>query len=549
MPGLAYSGFLMTEVLFYPVMALAAWATARALERPTFGRQALAVAAAGAAVLTRLQALALFPVLLVAVALKLLFDRAGWRSARRFLPLLAVGAAGTAYSLISATRGRQVLGAYEPTGRVHYTLGDSLRFVEYHFGDLALMMGVIPVVALAVVAVRALAGREESNAVRAYLAVTLPLTGAYVVEVALFATRFVGRLAERDLLSLAPLLALAFALWLDRGAPRPWLVTAGACAAAFGLVAALPATLFSEAAVPDALTVTPFYRLHANAPSIPIRPVVVAGAAAAVVLVAFVPRRWIFVLPLTVVLFLCGTSYNASRFVAHQAIGLRPLMVGTNLRWIDRAAYAPAAHLYTGEYLWNAVWYNAFWNRSVDRVYFLGTQNVLGPIPQTRVFFGPEGKLVDARGQPVSPIFVVASSSVEVDGQRVASAQAAGLTLWHVNPPLRLKWAATGFSPYADVLGAATIHPFECGNKVLRLNLVAPGPRTLLLQLNGRTLRTVHLRAGEIWAGEIPGPARAGACTFRFAALGGFHVNSLNVVPRRAGAAGTAAQPRSLRHP
>src|SRR5206468_11108844 len=40
LPGMAYAGELMTDVLFVPLATLAAWAAARALERPTRGRQA-----------------------------------------------------------------------------------------------------------------------------------------------------------------------------------------------------------------------------------------------------------------------------------------------------------------------------------------------------------------------------------------------------------------------------------------------------------------------------------------------------------------------------
>ena len=35
LPGLVYSGLVMTEVLFYPVLVLAAWAAARAIQEPT----------------------------------------------------------------------------------------------------------------------------------------------------------------------------------------------------------------------------------------------------------------------------------------------------------------------------------------------------------------------------------------------------------------------------------------------------------------------------------------------------------------------------------
>ena len=54
-PGLGYSGLVMTEVVFYPVAVLAAWALALVLADHALWRQSLFAAAAGLAILTRLQ--------------------------------------------------------------------------------------------------------------------------------------------------------------------------------------------------------------------------------------------------------------------------------------------------------------------------------------------------------------------------------------------------------------------------------------------------------------------------------------------------------------
>jgi asparagine N-glycosylation enzyme membrane subunit Stt3 len=87
-PGLAYSGLVMTEVAFYPALVLAAWALARALERPTLRRQSWLVAAAALAAMTRLQAFVLLPVFVTAVALKVILDRRP-REALRLWPAAA----------------------------------------------------------------------------------------------------------------------------------------------------------------------------------------------------------------------------------------------------------------------------------------------------------------------------------------------------------------------------------------------------------------------------------------------------------------------------
>ena len=59
LPTLGYSALVMSEALFLPVATLALWSLARALERPTAGRQALLALAVTAAIATRLQAVVL----------------------------------------------------------------------------------------------------------------------------------------------------------------------------------------------------------------------------------------------------------------------------------------------------------------------------------------------------------------------------------------------------------------------------------------------------------------------------------------------------------
>ena len=75
LPGLAYSGLLMTEVVFYPVLVCAAWSLAAALESPTLRRQLLFVALLVVAVLTRTQAIVLVAGFAGAVSLEWLFAR------------------------------------------------------------------------------------------------------------------------------------------------------------------------------------------------------------------------------------------------------------------------------------------------------------------------------------------------------------------------------------------------------------------------------------------------------------------------------------------
>jgi len=447
MPGLAYAGFVMTEVAFYPVVCLAAWAMARALERPTAGRQALAVAAIALATATRLQAIVLVPVLVLAIAIKVALDRTWLAGLRRFAPLagslLALVGAGLAYKLARGGSALgSVLGAYKVTGHVSYGLADALEFTVYHGADLLLMTAFVPVVALVLVLVEAAAGRERSEAVRAYLAVAVALCLGFVAEVGLFTSRLLGRLAERNLLGLAPVVFLGFAIWLDRGAPRRLLATALTAAGALALLLVLPFDRFvTQAAEPDAFSVIPLYRLRVDYPGLDTRLVVAIGALELLALLAFLPRRRAWVLPLVVFALLAGASVSVSDVVSSQARLFRMGVLGPHRRWIDAAAPGPVAYVYTGELGWSGgapVWVNLFWNRRLRAVYDLGAVPAVGPLPQQKVVPAAGGRLRLADGRAIDARYVVATNGLHFVGTPIASSAPAPLVLWRISPPLRL---------------------------------------------------------------------------------------------------------------
>ena len=66
---MTYARFVLTEPDFYPVFLLFALALVRALERPTWRRQLLVIAALALTYLTRTQAIALAGAIVVAVPL------------------------------------------------------------------------------------------------------------------------------------------------------------------------------------------------------------------------------------------------------------------------------------------------------------------------------------------------------------------------------------------------------------------------------------------------------------------------------------------------
>ena len=241
----------MTENAFLPAFVLASFAFAAALERPTLVRQAVAFAAILVAALVRLQGLVLVAVLPTAILLKVVFElrdaprpqplRFVWVELRRYWVSGALLAAGAVlYALREVASGRSLssgLGSYQAVAHAGYSFGEVRHWVLLHAAELPLAAGVIPVCAFLLLFGLAFArGGTRNESERAFLAVTAAAVVWIVVEVATFASKFSLRIEERYMFFLAPLLLLAFALWLDRGLPRPPVLAA--------VAAAIPAALF-----------------------------------------------------------------------------------------------------------------------------------------------------------------------------------------------------------------------------------------------------------------------------------------------------------------
>jgi len=304
------------------------------------------------------------------------------------------------------------------------------------------MTALLPVVAVVLMLVEAATGRERSNAVNAYLAVTVSLCLGFVAEVGLFTSRLLGRLAERNLLALAPVVFVGFAVWLDRGLPRRKVPTAVVSLGALGLLLYMPWDRFvTAAAEPDAFSVIPLYRLRVNYPGLDTRLVVVLGAIELLAMAAFVPRRRAWILPLAVFALLAGASISATDIVSHQARLFREVMVGPDRRWIDEHAPGPVAYVYTGELGWSGgapVWTNLFWNRRLRAVYDLGAEPAVGPLPQKKVVPDGQGRLRLEDGSTIDTRYVVAVGGLKLVGTVIADSRPAPLALWKIEPPLRL---------------------------------------------------------------------------------------------------------------
>jgi hypothetical protein len=496
-PGLAYSGLLMSEAAFYPLAVIAAWASARAVATGTVRAQAFAVAALALALLTRLQAVALVAAFVTAV---LLVGRPIRRFAPSLVALAVFAAAWAGWRLHAGGPASQLFGAYRAAAETSYDAGDVARFVAYHLADAAIVTGVLPFCAAALLI--ASAWRTEWDAaLRAYAAVAAALAGWLVLEVGTFASVHVGRLAERDLLVLAPVAFVGLAAWASRGAPRPRGALLVICAGVLTLVVLVPFGRFAQAnALPDAFMLAPLMELRGLRPSVNLDLFAVDVVVVLLALLAFVPRRRAWAVTVATALLLLSTSVFAGHAVAREAGKLRDTLVADDASWIDHAAGANVAYVYDGNPYWNAVYENVFWNRRLRAVYDLAANDVPGPLPQGSIGPRRDGLLVDRDGRPVAAPLLVGEDSLTFFGKPLAYAPSSKLTLWRVGPRPRLgSWLAgmdvytyTGgdgeFSASGDVASHAQLTIYRCDGGRVKVQLAATAARLAQLKLDGRVV-------------------------------------------------------------
>ena len=419
-PSFFYTGELMTENAFATTFVLACFAIALVLERPALMRQALMLIAIALTIGIRFQGLVLLAVLPTAVLLKLCFDLLGrgdetWPSVlrRNLVPLwptavalVAGGAAYVAYKHAQGVSLRSGLGSYRDVISGRYPFASAARWTLYHFAELPLAAGYIPMCALLLLLGLAFArARSISPAERSFLAVAAAAVVWIVLEVATFASRYSLRVEERYMFPIAPILLLALAVWFGRGMPRPVIFTAVAATVPVVLLVFLPLTrLLNVSLISDTFGLIPFYRLSQllSGGVSAAREFLVLGAVGGSLLFALVPRRFgVPAIVAAIASFLILTSYAVHGTIRDYS---RNLAANTGVlsdpTWIDDRAGGDVGVLYgnANDLFTEAVslWENEFWNRDLTNVYTFGNVEPVG-FPDTVVRY-------DQRDGRISPI-------------------------------------------------------------------------------------------------------------------------------------------------
>jgi Dolichyl-phosphate-mannose-protein mannosyltransferase len=517
LPSLTYTGTVMTENAFYPLVALWALTLIRALEHPTVLRQLLVFAVFGLAFLARVHAVVLLPVLVASVVIVVVLDALAARdapfvrrlaaSARPFWATGAVAVLGAASLFVrQAARGaglHEVLGVYGGVAHFDYEVGEIAHWLLLHLAELDILFGVFGVAALIAVVPWSLRPSQPRE-LRIFGAVAITLVPTFVVVGAAYAADpAAARIMERNVFHVAPIVFVALVVWVGRGAPRPWWAVAPAALFAGTLTLALPLNdFFNDVAVHSTTGLVPLWRWRDRAFSPEsIDEVVFLAAVLAALAFVLVPRRFAVVLPLLVLLFYVagnrtveGKTHSASVDSFKAGVG------GAPRDWIDRAVGQDAdvtSLWWTGS---NAVpyWEGQFFNRSVNRALTLS-----GPYDGfyhafTYIQVAQNGALLNrVTGDPLRADYVLTDEGTRLHGRLVAENERIGLVVYDIDGQLQANERLGGLYPDNWSGGGFGYERFACDPGVLRLSLennrlVHPKPFTASLLVHGEEIRQLR---------------------------------------------------------
>jgi hypothetical protein len=505
-PLILFSGFVMTEVLYYPLAAAALLATARTVSTATLKDQGIALVLIAAAVATRVQGVVLLAVFVLALVLDAALDHR-WPDIRRFWPVWSLTVTGA----IVAAALPGAFGAYAAAVNGSYRAGPAARLTYDHLGFFILTVGVVPAGALVLSLVEAARRQDMDARLRALVVVTASAVVLVTLQVGTFSSRFSPHLLGRDLAALPPVVFAVFAVWLGRGGPRPRLVTS---LTAIGLLAVLATVPWNDLVTPDALPDSLGIAILLDDPLgwKPATTVAILGALL-LLLFALAPRPEL--LAVGVVLLLGWGTVAASARVDSATEDAQVALVGEPRDWIDRDVSSDVAFVYNGDLAaWTVVWEQRFWNPRIDRVISIIPHFVPGPIAQRQIALPRDGRL------PIDERYAVANDQVVFEGSPIARQSRGpdqyGLTLWKLQQPPQLSMLVAGPIPNGDITGRAGVNAFDCAGGTLQLTLLPKETNRLEIDLDGRVASVEHIGGRSVWHSEVHVPASHGPapCTF-----------------------------------
>ena len=545
LPGMVYTGVIMTENAFYPVFLFWMLAVVLALERPTVLRQLAAVGLSFFAYLTRNQGAVLLPALVTAILLLVLLEASSdrpflgsaLRKAKAYWVTWLTLATGAAAFLVvelgikGKTFSTAVLGGYSVVASsTSYSVHDVGRWFLYHLGELDVAVGVLPFAAFILLTIEAVRRTPPSREARAFAVASLSATVWLVAEVAAFAaTPFGGQILERNAFYVEPLFLVALVVWASGrlASSRSAVVVAAVVAATLASLVPYD-SLLGPRAVSNAFGLLPLWRLEEHGLIEPqhLHRAVIVGAVVAALVFLVLPRRLLLLAPAMVLVYLAwanspveGKTSQASRDARFGGIlGPRD--------WIDRVAGTKpqVAAIWTNTDGQNPVtlWVNEFFNRSIGPVY-----NLKGPpdgLPEETVAVDPlTGVVRSGTGSTLSSPYILSDRSAEVAGDVAARDAGRGMTLYRAGEPVRLTFVSQGIYPDAWSAGVATYDIFHCRGGSMQVTFLSDPTinphRQSIVAYNrdtGKILAQTKAKPGHRVPFSVPLPKGVPACHLSF---------------------------------
>jgi hypothetical protein len=422
---------------------------------------------------------------------------------------------------------RSIFGAYTPVGESAPVSSEGLGEILWHAFDVGVLGLGLPVLALAALAARVFSRRDPDPPLRAFVSTSLGYAALLVVQVGLFSSVYVGAVAERYLVTLLPLLAIALCAWVSRGAPRERRVVVPAWIALIALAALVPLDqLLTPGAIVNTFTPAPLGELDSEAFQ---RLVLVAAATAAGALVVFLPPRRAWVCAAVVGIGLALVSAETTRLIrdasAHED---RAAMGSAPPGWLDDAGIADATLLVNGDRTWTSVARTVFWNRAIRDVARVAPAEVPFPPDTPAVSIGEDGVLRTDDGNALGGSVVVAPDTLTLAGEPLlgrpqGDSDVPGLTAWRVEQPARVVLGRVGFLPNGDFVHKAQITVYRCRPGTLDVTILGKSGEPVRAFVDGIHVATLETPAGESAVHRIPTPPYANgthACGFELQTAG-----------------------------
>jgi hypothetical protein len=279
----------------------------------------------------------------------------------------------------------------------------------------------------------------------------------------------------------------------------------------------------TRAAAADALSTVPLEYLRRQLSEVMFETVYAGTAVAFLLFAVLAPRRAAPAIAGIVAAALAAGSLVASHEMRTRSqFDRQTLFADAPVDWIDASGADGVAFLVTGDRLWPSVWHHLFWNRSIESVVRLRSAESPGVVPQEVVAIRGDGALVNADGDVTEAAQLAAPTTMLAAGEplaSIASTTEPGMTLWGVEPPLRILQRIEGLRPNGDLYGGekAAIEVFACGPGELQFTLLGKQGLPTRIRLNGRIVAERAIPPGSVWRSAVREPAGAdgsGSCVY-----------------------------------